>query len=352
MATTQTGTYDISSLLAARFQSVADFGLDTIERILLADIATHNQIVTEMVSDLADLTTDRQRIYGSTVAGEMVEVDEYGRSPTQRALPGSTVAFPLKLFQFAVGWTRKWMETKSPADMAQLVLAGQRAHWRAIVREMKKALYVSANYTYTDHLVDNVALAVKRLANADSAAVPDGPNGETFDGATHTHYDGEASLTAAFLTALINNVVEHGYGGAVKVAIARADEAAVRALTGFTAYVDPRVVFRNTDTPGQTVDITRLDNRAIGIFGAAEIWVKPWAIATYLFAWDSGSPNKPLAFRQRSATSLQGLHVAGEIDAYPLHARYMEAEYGFGVWTRTNGAVLFTTNATYADPVI
>lgn len=350
--TTNVGTYDISTLLAARFQSAAAFGLDTIRQVLEADLAAHNAIVEQMVSEMCEITTDRQRKYGSSVAGEMVEVDEYGRAPTQAPVAGATVGFPLKLFQFPLGWTNKYLEVATPADLAQGVLAAQTAHLRAIQRDIKKAVYLSSNYTFNDHLIDKVDLSVKRFVNADSAVIPNGPNGETYDGATHTHYVGEASLTAGYLKAIINDVIEHGHGGAVKCAINKTDETAVRALTGFVAYPDPRIVFRASDTPGQTLDISRLDNRAIGIFEGAEIWVKPWAIANYVFPWDAGSPNKPLAFRQRAQTTLQGLRIAAELNTFPLIARYMEAEFGIGVWTRTNGAVLYFANATYADPTI
>lgn len=349
-----TGSYDISTLLAARFQSAAQFGLSTITDILTADIAAHNAIVTQMVSEMAEVTSDRQRIYGTSVGGDMTEVDEFGAAPTQRSLPGSTVGFPLKLFQFNLGWTEKWLQTRTPADLAIAVQGAQKAHLKAVVRELKRAIFVSANYTHRDHLVDNVDLAVKRFVNADSANIPDGPNGETFAGATHTHYDGEVSLTAAFLKAVINNVIEHGHGGNVKVAISRTDETAVRALTGFTGYQDPRLVFgaSTTGVPAQRLDITRLDNRAIGIFEGAEVWVKPWAIANYVFAWDAGDSRKPLAYRQRDNQALQGLRIASTFSSHPLVAQFMEAEYGIGVWTRTNGAVLYFANATYADPTI
>jgi len=236
--------------------------------------------------------------------------------------------------------------------MAIRVQAGQKAHLKAIQREIKKSVFLSANYTHRDHLIDNVDLAIKRFVNADSAAIPDGPNGELFDGATHTHYDANATLTAAVVTALIADVVEHGHGGQVRLAISRTDETAFRALTGFVAYVDPRLIVRVTDTPGATLDITRLDNRAIGIFGAAEVHVKPWAIANYIFCWDDGSAQKPLAFRQRAQETLQGLRIAAQLDTHPLHAQYLEAEYGLGIWSRTNGGILYFANATYADPSI
>lgn len=351
-----TGTFDIASLLAARFQSAAEFGLDTIERVLQADIDAHNTIVQEMVGDMCELTTDRQRIYGTSVGGEMNEVDEYGRASTQRDVPGSTVGFPLSGFQFNIGWTDKFLKTATPEDMAIATQAAEKAHLRRIQRQVKRAIYLSANYTFRDHLVDKVDLAVKRFVNADSAPIPDGPNGETFDGATHTHYLANASLTAAVLTNLINTVIEHGFGGQVRVAINKADEAAVRALTGFVAYIDPRLMFSTFATtggvPSKTLDLSRLDNRAIGIFGGAEVWVKPWAIANYIYGWDAASPQKPLGFRQRATEALQGLRIAAENSDYPLYARYMEAEFGISVWTRTNGAVLYFAGASYTDPTI
>lgn len=350
---TATGTNDINTLLAARIQSVADFGMDTVQQVLEDDVAAHNMIVNDMVGDLCELTTDRQRIYGTSASGEMVEVDEYGKAPTQLATPGSTVGFPLKLFQFNVGWTAKWMQAKTPADAATLVLAAQKAHLRKIQVEIKRAAYLSANYTHRDHLIDNVDLFVKRFVNADGAAIPDGPNGETFDGSTHSHYNYAASLNATDLTTAINDVIEHGFGSAVRVAINKTDETAVRALTGFVAYPDPRIIYRNSDTPGQTLDISRLDNRAIGIFAGAEVWVKSWAIASYPFVWDAGSPNKPFAFRQRAATALQGLRIAAINPDYPLYAQFMEAEFGVGVWTRTNGVVYYTgSGSAYTDPTI
>lgn len=348
-----TGSYDISTLLAARFQSAAAFGLDTIQEVLNADIAAHNAIVSQLLGELCETTTDRQRIYGSSADGEMIEVDEYGKAPTQRSLPGATVGFPLRVYQFNLGWTSKWLQTRTPADMAIGVQAAEQAHLRAIQREIKRAIYLSANYTWNDYLVDKVDLSVKRLVNADSAKIPNGPNGETYDGATHTHYTAEAALTATNLTTSINTVIEHGHGGAVKTAIARADEATVRGLTGFVPYLDARVIAAtNANSANGTLDVSRLDNRPIGVFAGSEVWVKPWAIQNYAFTYDGASPKKTLAYRQREAETMQGLRIASEIDDYPLYAQFMEAEFGVGVWTRTNGAVHFFNGGAYVDPTI
>ncbi len=353
----KTGTYDVSSTFAARMSSIPNFqgqNMDRVQQALDQELAAHNGLMTQMVDELCDVTTQRLRTYGSASGGSMLKVDEYGRGPTQMNVPGDTAGFPLHKYQYAVGWTDTWFKIKQPIDLATQVQAAEVADKKAVVYEIKSALFGSANYTFYDHLVDNISLSVKRLVNADSASIPTGPNGETFTGSTHTHYNGYASLTAANMLDNINDVVEHGFGGAVRVYISTTDEAAVRALTGFSAYLDPRLMIgavAANQVNAPRLDITRLDNRAIGIFGPAEVWVKPWMIANYQFAFDSAGP-KPLAFRQRDQEVMQGLRVAGEIPVYPLLSRYIEREFGVGVWNRTNGAVGYFANATYADPTI
>lgn len=347
-----TGTYDINSLLAITFQPAEEFGLDDLARVLQRDLDAHNAAVTLAIQEMAELTTEREGVYGTSADGEMLEVDEYGRAPTQKEEVGARVAWPLRLFQYNLGWTAKYLQVATPADLAKSQLNAEAAHWRAILRDIKRAIYGSANFTYRDHLIDKAVLEIKRFVNADGAGIPNGPNGETFDGANHTHYDANNGWNATALTNSINDVIEHGHGGSVKVAINKADESAVRALTGFVAYPDPRIIYRATDTPGQTLDISRLDNRAIGIFGGAEIWVKSWALDNYPFIWDSDDPRKPLRFRQRSQETLQGLRLAAENKDYPLLVKFQESEFGVGVWTRTNGAVLYVGGASWVDPVI
>lgn len=352
---TNTGTHDISTLLAVKHQSVAEFGEDTIAEVLQADLAAHNLIVSDMLSDLAASTADRQRISGTSLNGEMVETDEYGRAATQKATPGQTVGFPLRKFQYAIGWTRDFMKVATPADLAIAMQTAQKAHLQRLRREIQRALFLSSNYTFNDHLIDNVALAVKRLVNADNALIPEGPNGETFDGTSHTHYNARVgTLAASDVDALIADVLEHGHGGQLKIVINTSNVAAISALTGFTpltgAFVTPGSA---SPTTAQTLDHTRANNRIIGYWaGAYEVWTKPWGISNYFLAYDASDGAKPLAFRERVQPALRGLRIAAEIDLYPLRAQYMEAEFGLGVWNRTNGAVLFTGDTTYTDPTI
>lgn len=353
-----TGTLVMADLQANRFQSAAEFGLDRIQPVLEADLAAYNMINDEIMSDIAEITTDRQRIYGGSAAGEMYESDEFDRGVAVKATGGSTVGFPLLKFVKDIGWTRDYSLMATPADYAETSIAVQAMYSRAWQREMKKAIFLSANYTFRDRFVPPlIDLSVKRLINADSMAIPNGPNGETFTASSHTHYDflDGASPTAAALTALIEDVVEHGHGAQVRININRAAETAVRALTGFVAYTDPRLTLgTQANQPTQRLDIGRLDNRAIGLFGAAEVWVRSWVPAGYVFVYDAGSPLKPLVMRQHPSTAVRGLRLVATIEDYPLYAQVMEAYMGFGIWQRSNGAVLFYAGGAvaYVDPVI
>lgn len=348
----KTGTFDISSLLAAQNLSAVAFGLSTIEEVLRADNANYNFLVQQALQDFVLTSPDRQRVAGSSIGGNMMEVDEYSRGPTQKDVPSYLIGFPMRKYQFNIGWTRQWEKKKTPADFAVAQQAAQGADLRRMRYEIQKALFTPTNSTFVDFLVDKASLAVKALINADSSAIQNGPNGEVFVGSTHTHYDANATLTAAAVQASINDVVEHGFGNMVRVHINQADEAAFRALSGFVGYVDPRVTINvNTTTVDQPrLNIARMDNRAIGLFGAAEVWVKPWVPANYLFVCDVGSAAKPLMMRVD--TDNAGLHVEAEIETFPLRAQYQERVYGIGVWNRLNGAVLQFNNASYSAPTL
>lgn len=347
----KTGTHDISTLLATINASAVAIGANEVAAALAADNANHNQLVQDAISDFAAVSADRQRVPGSSLGGDMLEADEYSRIPTQKDVPAGLVGFPLRKYQYAVGWTKEFEKNATPNDFAIRQAAAQKADLRRLRYQLQKAIFTPTNSTFTDRFKDNAALAVKALINADSSAIQEGPNGEVFDGATHTHYNGSAALDIAAINALITDVLEHGYGN-IRVFINVANEAAFRVLVGFVAYLDPRLTINaNANQPdGSRLDITRLDNRAIGIFGASEVWVKPWVPANYAIAADVTTPAKP--FVMRVAEPDLGLHFEAEIETFPLRAQYQEHMFGFGAWNRLAMAVLKFDNATYAAPTL
>ncbi len=353
MAPRQVGTLQMSDLLKARFQTPVQLGLDTIQRSLQADLAIHNRITADILSTFAVNSSDRRRRYG--VAGELefLKADEFTRSHTQKVITGSEVEFPMDGFQAAIGWTAMFFRNKSVADMAMTQVAAKIGHIKSIRRELQRAIYGATNYSVFDYRVDNIQLDVKRFINADGAAIPLGPHGETFNVSTHTHYTFHNGLDNTSAHALVNNVLEHYNDGELKVYINSADETAWTGLTDFKPYIDSRIIPSvNADHTRVALNYNRTNDRAIGLFGAAEVWVKPWAISDYSVCLDVQGDG-PLVVRTRDGNGPQ-LSTVGTNVLFPLQADYMETEFGIGTWERAKGAVLYhaTGAVAYVDPTI
>jgi hypothetical protein len=354
---TNYGTLSVSDLLAATGQSIADFGEDNAFGALQAGLDAHNAIVRNMLMSLCVVTAERLTRYGGDTSMEMVDLDEYGQADSQKVATGSNVGFPLRLSGVTLGWTRKWFQNHTPAELAAQYTAARDADVRRIRRDIARAFFTATNNTsYIDRLTDNAVLPIRALLNGDGASIPYGPNGETFDGSTHTHYLGTGSMTASNVSALIQTVLEHGATNGIQLWINQAQEAAIRGFTSnFTAYVDPRIRPASTATVADgALDMSNPYDRAIGVFDAAEVHVKPWIPANYLLATDPTSPQKPLAIRTRTGT-LDGpgaLQIVADNEQYPLRAQSMEREYGIAALNRWNGAALYISNATYANPSI
>jgi hypothetical protein len=346
------GTYASADTLATTQQSIVAYGEDRAWADIEALLAAHNQITDEMRGNLIELTTDRQRRYGSQDSMTMQKVDEFGRAYAQKITAGSTVGFPLEGYEIATQWTRLYFENATGAEMFAQVTAIKDADVSALQNSIKNALFGASNFTFVDRRVDGVSLAVKRLVNADSASIPVGPSGTTFVGATHTHYLARVgTLAASDISAVVNTVIEHHAVGRARLYIARADEAAVRAFTSnFLAY-SPVTVVNNTAgvIANGTLEITNPNDRAIGLWDQiAEVSVKPWMPANYMFAWVDGAP-APLVMRVRN-NAMGNLQPFYEDEVHPLRARAWGREYGMGAWTRTNGAVLYIGGTTYVSP--
>jgi hypothetical protein len=351
------GTISVLDSLAATNQSVVEIGESIVWAQVQAALAAHNAVTEELMADFVETTTDRRRRYGGNDEMTMEDIDEFGRPDAQKITAAADVDFPLRKYGASLQWTADSLEVMSGAQMAANVTAIMDADTRAFQREIKRAGFRSANYTAVDRLVDGTTLAVKRLVNADGAVIPLGPQGETFDGATHTHYLATASFIAANMDSLILAVVEHNASGTVRVYINRAQETAVRALAGFTAYLDARLVPGGGATAvSATTSLSSFDlnNREIGIYSAggvsAVVTVKPWVPASYLLAWIDGGP-RPFVRRIRNANRA-ALRLVADNEAHPLHARSYEREHGFGVWQRTAAAVLYVGGGTFTDPVL
>ncbi|MBK6317026.1 MAG: hypothetical protein IPF53_22745 [Blastocatellia bacterium] len=203
------GTLGVLDTLASSQQTIAQYGEDNAFSDIQRGLEIHNRILEGSMMGLVERTTDRQRRYGGSSLMTMAKKDEFGRSDAQKVTAGSNVGFPLELFDVSVQWTKKFMQNATIAELAAQFIAAADGHRTRMQNELVRALMSPTNYTFTDHLVDHVELAVKRLVNADSAPIPVGPNGETFTASSHTHYLARVStLAASDITGAVNTVIE------------------------------------------------------------------------------------------------------------------------------------------------
>jgi hypothetical protein len=319
-------------------------------------LAAYNKLTEEMLGDLADTTDQAQLAFPGSDVAIIQELDEWGAADASKATSSGEVGFPLRIYGGTLQWTNTFLERATPALMATQLDAFATADLANIRKLLAVTFFKPTNTVgYQDRLGTKRSYDLKALLNGDGQAIPVSPNGTTFDGSTHTHYLANATLTAPYLQGLIDTVVEHGVDGDVKVYIAKADESTVRALTGFSAYLDARItVVGGGQIGNQSLDTNNPDNRAIGVFGGAEIWVKSWVPANYQVVLIGGATIKPLKIRTRTGdfSAAGGFRLLNEHTHYPLHAQHYGRELGMGVYGRYKAAAGRSNNASYAAPVI
>jgi hypothetical protein len=351
----------IDSLATYNNTNVIAFGEAQMAGYIDIILAAYERFLGEIQAEFVGVVPDRETTYGVTNSStDMVDLDEFGVADAMKIpFTPATVGFPLRRRGGSLQWTRDFLATTSPQELAFQVLALTEADTRRFYNDLRRAIFTPTNNTaYLDRFVDGRNLALRALVNADSQSIPPKAiDGTTFDGSTHTHYLGTGSFVEANLIALEETVREHGLnGGSLRVYINQAQEAAVRAFTGFSGYIDSRIVYgTGANRTDQAVDLINTEDRAIGIHGPAEVWVKPWMPANYVMcAIVGGAGNPVVGLRQPSGALAQfaNLRIAATFDRHPLHAETYERMVGMAVWNRVGAAVLYTGNATYAAPTI
>ena len=360
------GTLNLLDTLAAIDQAnVMEYGEDKLYQHISDLLVMHNKHTREMIDLFVERTTEKVARYGNqAVGGEMVEVDEWGRVDVQKtAVTGHDIGWPLRSYQYGIGWTKKYFEIKAVADIAKEFVNAQTADVRNLRRQILTGLFRPTNNTsYIDRLDNQVTLPLRALINADGTTLPMNEYGTTFDGATHTHYLARAggSLVAADITALVDTVVEHGVnGGQVLLYINKAQEAAISAMALFDAFQKPLI----DPGPGSTADVAaggrklnpyNMDDRPIGVWdGYVIVWTKPWIPANYQVAFITGGANaKVLRMRRRPVAGYGEYRLVGEHDHFPLRAQHFEREFGVSAWNRTGAAILYSNGTSYVEPVI
>lgn len=357
---TQTiGTFSVADLLKSRF-TAADIGFDAINQAIQAELAYRNAAIRDALGVLSEETVDSRRVWGTSRANEMVEVDEFTEADTQQPEHGVEIDFPMRRFSYAVGLTSSWLLSAQASEVAQVAMDAMMSYERRMQDEIQFAIYNNGNYDFLDRFGDRTTLAVKAFANADSGTYPNMLDGTAVAG-THQHYTGTAgaSLAVADIDDVLDEVVEHGGMRDVGLYINESNVATLEALssTKFTRLT-PQVFIPANDGTGtiQREDVNEDPaNKLVGYWGAGyPVYTRSWAITDHYAAIArNGILGKPLVYRVHKNAGARGLMPAVEIGMHPLIARYWNAYFGFGAWNRVAVAVKDGANqTTYTEPTL
>jgi len=337
---------------------IKDYGNDTIYKYGIDKawdefqvvLDAHNELEAMMRGTLVQGETNEQRHrFGAADSITFQDIElEFGRPDADAvSFQHYEIGLPLGLGGTGTQWTERMMQLITVQQFNTQLNAVLTADSAWLQYRMGKAIFGDNNYTYNDRYINNSALPVKRLLNADGDPIPVGRYNATFDGSTHTHYMVIDALDNDNIEDIQDNLTEHLKGsGKVVVLVNKAQTAAVLALTGFEKARDPRIVLGvNTAhlTPEMNAmyDNIMLDDRFLGVLeDGPEFWVKPWIPSGYGFAYIEGSElDKPLMAR-RDVIESSDLRVVEPTDVHPkLKARTVQRLIGFGVVERRNGVV-------------
>jgi hypothetical protein len=349
---TFTGVSTLADLNAATLNGSAQvYGLDKINAEIQKSLASYNAQVSEMLAAFAEPVTVQTKVFDGSSSITMVEMDEFGKSRTQKDSARWTVSFPVRKFGAGVGYTLDWLNRATVGEVSRKLTSLQLAHSKNLISQMQKAMFKNSNTTFVDKFFNNETLTIRTFWNADSSTLPMNASGSTFAGASHTHYISASAVSKTSVNSLVTLVTEHDQVEDLVIVIHRGDVDTFTALSGFTALSSSLLHYNGSTATAQTIDNSDLNNQLLGYWGnlMIPVWVKPYAVQNYVLCLCLGSSDgKPLAYRQLPYT--QGLKLDTKYANEPLISEEGIAFEGFGVYNRSAGAILYTSGSQWVDP--
>lgn len=349
----RTGTYNLTDLEGISNVNVIQFGLDNTLDAITGEYEAHNAVLQLALNEFVVRTIDPESAWGGGSQGDFQEVGDFGTGATQKATTPDRIGTPLNKYAFPVAWTQDYLYETTPAALAAIA---KNVMTRDVVRyrvEMARAMFKPTNYVKMDRYGTQLAITIKPFVNADGATIPMGPNGQVFDGATHTHYMASATLTTTIADAAIQNLLEHGHGAGVRILVNQANVAAWTVLTGWTTILPATIIAPNNVQIGQgALDIGRVSDRLEGYYRGYPVYSRTYVPAGYFFVHAVGDNRKSMRLRVPRQTQLQGLRLESSEKVHPIYVQHHENRYGFSANERTNGVAVFTAGGAYVEPII
>jgi len=342
---------------------------DYTERQALADVqrfaTDFSALVSNMISDFADVGDIAKMIFGDPAGGEMQPYGEAGATEASLPAEGWDVAFPIRRFRSRKLYTEEYLQTTVLELVEKDIIQAAGEYWNTAQKQMLRALLGNANYDWTDGPFPGSNLGtihVKRLLNNDSDPGSILVNGANVTIGDKQNYFGsnEVSMTIAPFVTAYQKLRALGNSTDVVVRCSQADGDIIKGYSQFIKplpnfMIDPLGKYARVSSPevSSAKSIGRLFDTNID----AEVVIQPLMPAGYVVMYDRAAP-KPLRMRQHKLAQFQGFRLVQDETrtAYgeqSLRNKRWEWIGGFGVRNRTNGVVFQAVNsAAYTPPTI
>jgi hypothetical protein len=318
---------------------------------ITAALADYNQNEGFLRTRLTFITTDEKIKEGLTQNQmQFQRATEYGRPDRQRITQAERERFiPLEDFSLGIGFTRKYLALARSDQIALQVDEATRSDQELIIRSIFQQILRIENLGGSG--------VYKTFWNADGDAPP--RYIDTTFLTTHTHFLTSATVTLALVQSMKLKLTEHGFDTERELWINAAEEAAVRALTGFVPVLSrDQALITNTNPFTATNIVAAAVDPAqfIGVLEGFRVRVYNWMPAGYLFAYDNAASGlrKSLAWREYPVASLRGLQLFNEDPAssFPLVNSFFARNFGLCALERSNGVAAQITAGAYTTPAI
>lgn len=355
------GASTVFDTTVARTMPIGEYGEDNAYENIQAFYKAHSDYVKQMLSSLVDQHDKPVRSYGDTNTKTVEEVDEIGTPLPQRKSTRFDQGFSLRRFKISDAWTEDFMERATVGDVEQEAVATITADLRLVKWKIQQALFTATNSTFNDRWgpQPNIALPVRAFYNADGGPIKVGPQGQTFDGTSHTHYAYNATLTEAAVDALLLLIYEHnGQQDGLRLLIPKAAAATFATFSKFVADQPASYVFQVTDTKTMTpLDVVSRFDREIGTYDSnVRVCIREFMPTYYIFA-HSMQAEKPLAIREPTigvgSKRQRGLYMYARHQSWGLASVEHRHDFDINVLNRCNGALLYyNSGSAYTAPTI
>jgi hypothetical protein len=292
---------------------------------------------------VAGVTTEVQEKYKLGGVDEGQQIGPDGRPLETRVAGEIEVAYPWYRFGWALGWNLEDQARMTVADLDRNVSAQATGNLRRHTREILRALFGNANYTFADRTAN---VMVRRLANNDGTLYE--PLAGTDTEAQDNHYlvfgyvSGDISPTNNPLATLKTEITEHfASTGTVVAFINDAQRADIQ--TGLTNFVDVPVSGIRpapADAQVETLQGYNVPGEFIGVDGASGVYVYVWnrVPANYIVGGIL-TEEAPLKRRIPPEPSLQGFKLEADESHDPLFKRTYRDRFGYGAANRLSFAI-------------